>query len=97
MALRNHDEIMLASQVNAGIQFDRHRLNVPQPKLLGDHHQMDLHLYPRKKFADAVSRPSGKRKHREPMPILRLIGREATGIETIRVVPEIRMTLDEVR
>jgi hypothetical protein len=36
--LWDHDEIIFAAQVNAGIQLKRIRFNVPQPQTLRDYH-----------------------------------------------------------
>jgi hypothetical protein len=87
---------MLAAQIDARIQLRRRGFDVMQPQAPRDRHQVDLHLQSRHEFTDTVSRTGGKREHRQRVPILRTIGREAIRIEALRSLPEIGVALDEV-
>lgn len=64
-----HDEVIFATQVHSRFDLNRSGLNVAQPQVLSDCHEMNLHFGPGESCPDAVSRAYGKRDGRQPMPV----------------------------
>jgi hypothetical protein len=64
-----HDEVIFTTQVHAGFELNRPRLNVSQPQVSSDCHEMNLHFDTGKKRPDAVPRACGKRDRRQSMPM----------------------------
>jgi hypothetical protein len=62
-----HDEVIFTTQVHAGFELNRPRLNVSQPQVSADCHEMNLHFDTGKKRSDAVPRACGKRDRRQSM------------------------------
>ena len=92
-----HDEVIIAAQIDAGVQLDRPRLKVPQPKVSGDGHEMNLHFDTGKMLPDAIPRAGGKRHRRQSMSVFGIFSSKAVWIEAVRLLPKIGVPLEAVQ
>jgi len=74
---------MSAEQVHARHHLGRPRFVIAQPQILGNHHQMNLHLDAGEKLPDAVSWAGAEGAHRQPVLIVQLSGCKSIRIEAV--------------